>query len=209
MDSGKLAALLKRFPCSVMQDGMVLTCPVRVSFASLFEARDKDDGTKEFSACLIFPSGADITALKQAAGGEAVKRFGANAGTMGLINPIKPSATLAAKYDGFYEDGVHVNASSKFQPKMYDGQLNEISSPDDIYSGVWVRAKLRTYSYDKKGKRGVSFGLVSLQKIADDERFGADASEGFESYSEGPTASRTSAPSNGVAAPKDASSLFG
>lgn len=214
MDSGKLSKLMERFKCVQLPDGTVATCPVRVSFASLFEPREKDDGTKEYTACFIFPVGADLSPLMNRVIDHATNKFGAKAPDrfkLGegspdrLIHPFKASDRLAEKYDGFAAGGRHVNAGSKFQPKMYDAALNEITSPDEIYSGVWVRAKFRVYDYDKRGKRGVSFGLVSLQKLADDERFGSDASSGFEAMTDGPVSS-PAAKANGAA--QSASDMF-
>mgnify|MGYP000467448594 CR=1 FL=1 len=220
MDSGKLSKLMERFKCVKLPDGTLATCPVRVSFASLFEPREKDDGSKEYTGCFIFPVGADLSPLMNRVIEHATNKFGAKAAERfklpegnpdRLIHPFKASDRLAEKYDGFVAGGRHVNAGSKFQPKMYDAALNEITSPDDIYSGVWVRAKFRVYDYDKRGKRGVSFGLVSLQKLADDDRFGSDASEGFEAVTDGPVVSSGSATkANGTTAPapQPASDMF-
>lgn len=63
-----------------------------------------------------------------------------------------------------------------------DGRPELITVPSDVYGGCIMRAKVNAYWWEVGGKRGVSIGIQSIQKLRDDEPFGrgSDAQADFE-----------------------------
>lgn len=191
MDQTSLRFYLKQHPFKIIpalkagdQPSQFVTCPVRLSFAFLDTPKDRN-GKPSYEACLIVPSEADLTVPKQMFMNAASAKFGSTWASMGLKTPVKDQAKLAGKYAGFENapGAKYFQCGSKFQPAVFDRSKNALPV-DQVYSGCWVIALLRTYAYDSQGNKGVGFGLVSLQKLADDERFeNTDRSYAFDEIS--------------------------
>lgn len=209
MDHARLMEALARFPVRELpnQKGEMtgesfITCPVRIAFAYLDKPKEKvSHDTNEkygvWAASLIIPPNADIRVLFEAAGKCAASRFGPQWQQMGLNNPFRPQAALAAKgYKGFATEGFYLDCESKFPVKVFStiadpatGQPLELdpASPA-VYSGMWALAILSVYSYPKPGgrgpkKQGVKFGLRQLQKIGDDEEFKSTGGQPNDAFS--------------------------
>lgn len=78
-------------------------------------------------------------------------------------------------------------ASEKFQPDCVDASLQPIIDPRELYSGMYCRVSLRPYTWDHPtGGKGISFGLMNVQKLGDGEKFGggASAANTFEEWDE-------------------------
>lgn len=207
MDSAKLQAMLAKYPCAeiVGENGGVayITCPARLAFAALDKPKPPMSGSAgepKFQTALVFPVNADLSVLKSAAGKAASEKFGARLESLRarLKSPFRDQGEKAEDYEGYEAGGLYINVSSQFKPPVLDGSLQVITDYSKVYSGMWVRAKLTCYAFDKAGSVGVAFGLVSLQKLADDERFASqiDTTTGF-----GPaTGGAASAGTNGKAA---------
>lgn len=61
-------------------------------------------------------------------------------------------------------------------PKVVDAKLNEIIDPAELYSGCYGRVSLDLYPYNQDGNKGMSFGLVNVQKVRDGERLSGGTS---------------------------------
>lgn len=192
MDATSLRFYMKSHPFKVVrpkkegeQPTQFVTCPARVAFCYFDEGRDQGNGLA-YDGCLILPPEADLSVPKTMYANAAQQKFGAGWASLGLKTPSKKQAVLKAKgYEGFSEDpnAIYLQVSSKFKPQVFDRNKNPIAA-SEIYSGCWVLALLRVYSYDNKTK-GVGFGVVSLQKLADDARFeSGDRSYAFDEISE-------------------------
>ena len=59
-----------------------------------------------------------------------------------------------------------------FWPVIVDNFRNPITDPGEVYSGCYGRAALNFYGYNSNGKKGISAGLLSIQKLSDGEPFG-------------------------------------
>ncbi len=68
-----------------------------------------------------------------------------------------------------FEGKVFINAQSKFAPGVYAASKAEIIDPAEIYGGCYVRATLTAYTWEFMGKKGVSFSIQNVQKLADGE----------------------------------------
>ena len=159
----------------------VVTGKVRFSYCHIFEPQAPvNGGDPKYSVTLLIPKSdtATLNKIKQAmdeARENFVKRNGANS------LPAKYNHTL---HDG---DGVRdsgdpygpechgcyvITVSSKQKPVIVDAFRNEIDNPTEVYSGCYGRASINFYGYNNSGKKGISAGLLSIQKLSDGEPFG-------------------------------------
>ena len=65
-----------------------------------------------------------------------------------------------------------ITASSKNQPVIVDEFRNPITDATEIYSGCYGRAAINFFGYSRNGKKGISAGLQSVQKLYDGEPLG-------------------------------------
>lgn len=178
MDS-RLEKFMKRYPCVQLATGNIRTCPVRLSFPSLFSKTSFEGSEPKYSTVLLFPRGADMTVLYDAAKKTAADAFAGKSG--GLHNPFRDQGEKG--HVGGYEKGaIFMTVSSKQRPGIVGPDGKPLVDEEDVYAGCWALVTVRPFSFDAKVKKGVSFGLQNVQKIADDEPFagGASAEEEFE-----------------------------
>ena len=152
----------------------VLTPEFRVAFADVWEARAYGDGEPKFGLVMVFPKTTDISALKRAAEKVAREKWGDKLPEMMKAGKIRlpwRDGTEYAQYDGFDDTVVFIRATSTRPPGIVDAKLQRILDQTEFYSGCYARATVNAYAYDTKGNKGVSFGLLNLQKIRDGESF--------------------------------------
>lgn len=65
-----------------------------------------------------------------------------------------------------------ITVSSKTKPVIVDAFRNEITNQTEVYSGCYGRAAINFFGYNSHGKKGISAGLLSIQKLSDGEPFG-------------------------------------
>lgn len=150
----------------------------RVSFASVFKPTAmSDDQEKKYSVTLLFPEGTDLKEMKKLAEQTAVEKWGPKAKSMNLRSPFRDGGEKD-HLDGYEEGITFIRFSGKNRPHVVDQQKNPID-PDsgEFYSGCYAHLTYTCYAYDQKGNRGVSFGLVNVQKVKDGEPFGAGQSD--------------------------------
>lgn len=152
----------------------VTTPEFRVSFPAIFEAQtNRLSGKEEFSVQMIFDKDADFTAMKKLAKKAAQEKWGDKIPT-NLRSPFRDGDEYndtAENQRQELEGKVFVNSRSKQRPGLVDGQLQAIIDQSDFYGGCYARATVSVYAYDQKGNRGVSFGLLNVQKLRDGEPF--------------------------------------
>ena len=159
----------------------VITGKVRFSYVSIFEPKENNNGGgPKYSVTLLIPKSdtATLGKIKEAMA-EARENFCKRNGATAL--PQKPNHTL---HDG---DGVRdsgdpygheckgcyvITVSSKQKPVIVDSFRNPITDPGEVYSGCYGRASINFYGYNANGKKGISAGLLSIQKLHDGEPFG-------------------------------------
>lgn len=199
------------------QNATKLITPVAIlSYPWLDEAQppqQNDDGTPGtgkamFSAALVFVPeimarypqfgdlGKDFAILKKITGIAAQTKFGDKLTAL-LRNPNwKPGYRLDGEEKGYPAGAVYINARSERRPGLVYLYPDESGKPALVpeqqietafYPGALVRAVVRAYGFDRKGNRGVAWGLNHLQLIdgkaprldnrkAATEEFEADAS---------------------------------
>ena len=159
----------------------VITGKVRFSFCNIWEAKEpQGGGDPKYSVTLLIPKSdtATLGKIKDAIA-EARERFCKRKGANAL--PAKPNHTLHDG-DGMRDNGEPfgpeckgcyvITVSSKQQPIIVDSFRNKISDPAEVYSGCYGRAAINFYGYSRNGNKGISAGLLSIQKLHDGEPFG-------------------------------------
>lgn len=171
----------------------VVTGKVRFSFCHVFEPQAPvGGGDPKYSVTLLIPKADAATSAKiKAAMAEARENFCKRNGSSAL--PAQPTHTL---HDG---DGVRpggdpfgpecrgcwvITVSSKQKPVVVDAFGTAIADPTEVYSGCYGRASINFYGYNQAGKKGISAGLLAIQKLHDGEPFGtvgsaSDFDDGF------------------------------
>lgn len=174
----------------------VVTGKIRLSYVNIFEPKEpQGGGDPKYSVTLLIPKADTVTMGKiKEAIAEARENFCKRNGASAL--PAKPNTTL---HDG---DGVRDNGdpygpeckgcyvitvSSKQKPVIVDAFRNPVADPGEVYSGCYGRAAINFYGYIKNGKKGISAGLLSIQKLHDGEPFGTvgSADDFDDGYSDG------------------------
>lgn len=182
----------------------ILTPEFRVGFPNVFKARSVNGSEPKFSVTMLFPPGTNLDALKAAAAKAARDKWGDKV-PPGLKSPFKNSGEKA-HLDGFEEGAIHINATSKYQPGLVDRSVQPIIDETEFYGGCYARATVNAYAYEHpQGGKGVSFGLLNLQKIRDGEPFSArgNAEDDFDALPNAEGQAGAAAP-----AASDADSLF-
>ena len=87
---------------------------------------------------------------------------------------IKDQAgTLKCEKNPSYNGMILLSSWSRQQPGIVDGTgKHPITQEDEIYGGCYCCAQLNAYCYEQGGNRGVSFGLMHIQKRKDGKPFG-------------------------------------
>ena len=147
----------------------IITPACVLSYPNLFEARGFNGGDPKYSAALVFLAGTDIGALKRAALEALQERWGTKVEDM-----LRQRQLRLPFRDGIekgYPDGsAFINVTTQQRPGLVDQRVQPIIDPSTLYPGCIVRASVRAFTYDKAGNRGVSFGLLNIQKMRDGDR---------------------------------------
>lgn len=181
--------------------GKTTTPLFRLSFPAIWEPRDKMGGNgTEYSITMLFPKGTDLTALKRLALDAVNAKWGTdkNKWPPNLRVDWKTFLSTTGRdgwpfrdgdeqdYDG-YEGQISVRATCRSRPAVFDKQVKPIIGPDEVYAGCYCYASVTAYAWEHQASknRGVSFGLLGIQKVMDGEPFsrGADPSD-FQPYTD-------------------------
>ena len=186
MDPKWVEEMWAKFPCQKIVDangvpnGNYRTGPVRGSFLHIFERAKPiaPNPTGKFTATALFPPAADISVLKQAATETALGKW-PNAGQVGgptLHTPFRQQADKA-NIEGYTPGGVFVvGVADQRQPYIVDERGAPIVDRNEAQSGYWYLMVLRPFVFDSGLKKGVSFGINGLMRIAKDKTFGGGGS---------------------------------
>lgn len=154
----------------------------RVSYPTVFKARKNDlNGKDEYSVQALFAPDADLTMLKKALEKAIVDMWGADKAKWpkNLRNPFRDQGDRAKDVNGkmvlpngYVEGAKYLNLKSTKKPAVVDKNVQAIIDEPEFYAGCYAIASVNSYAYDQLGNKGVSFGLVNIQKVADGEPFG-------------------------------------
>jgi hypothetical protein len=153
-----------------------------VSFTKdLFEARDRDNGTKSYGCTLLFKKGTDLSALEQTALSVAKEAWGDKAVQWikdGVIKtpfldgdgPQGISKKTGERHEGYAgHKFIRCTSGADYKPKVFDKKRNPVMEADGCTSGSQVYAVVNAYTWEnEKNGKGISFGvsLVQVAKLA-------------------------------------------
>lgn len=169
--------------------GHVITGPVRLSFVYLEKPKEKKSGGKVkfvYAFTGLIPPGTDVAPAKaviQAVGTEKWPKFIDMARRGALVLPIKSQDANARgenksgkAYKGFEVGGLFFDAQRSVEvdpPVMVGPDLQPLAAKE-FYSGCWAIVKLRAFYWEGEQQNGISFGVDSLIKVADDDKLGGE-----------------------------------
>ena len=184
--------MLFRSATAPKKDAKKIVTPIfRVSFPHVFEARAAmGEGEPKFGLTAVFDPKNFSTKDK-----ERWKAMQALANEVCMAKFKKKLNDLPANFkkpvrDGAEKEGLagfgagllFSNLTTKFKPGIVDkdGKTKIIDDNEAFYPGCFARATITCYAYENKGK-GVAFGLMNLQKVADGARLDSrtDAEDDF------------------------------
>lgn len=156
----------------------------RWSYANVWEPKSIQGSAPKCSVSLIIPKDDVETVNKIEAAIKAAYTEGANK-LKGNGKSVPPMASIKLPLrdgdterpdDEVYANSYFVNANSPNPPGIVDADCQPIIERSEVYSGVYGRASISFYAYNKNGNRGIACGLNNLQKIRDGEPLGGRSS---------------------------------
>lgn len=162
-------------------DTKIVTPIFRLSYPHIFEAHHNILGKRDqYDLVMIFDK-KDKPSLKPMYDLMAeVAKFRFNTNTKGLKNPFKDGDTatslsgeLIKEKNPMYAGMLILSSWTKNKPGVVNNKNEIILDHDEIYGGCYCKAQLNCYAYETGGNRGVSFGLLHIQKIKDGDPFGS------------------------------------
>lgn len=142
----------------------------------------EDSPDKKFSLVLLIPKNMDAAnkakflAMYNAANAACQEKFGKpmSAFPPGTFkNPFRDGAEKS-HLDGYGADVLFIRFSSERQPVVVDQKMGALTKQSRrFYNGCYAHVSWTCYAFDRKGNKGVAFGLGNVQKYADGEQFGA------------------------------------
>lgn len=176
-----------------MSTTKVVVKKARLSYVHLFEPYSIDgEQDPKYSVMLLIPKSdkAGLEALRaaEAAAAEQGKstKFGGKV-PANLASIIRDGDDFAEDYperaDHWF---MSVTAPPTRKPGVVDANVNPIMEQSEVYSGCYANVSLNAFPYTFGSKKGISFGLNHVQKVADGEPLGSitKAEDDFEPVSE-------------------------
>lgn len=160
--------------------------PVRFSYAHVFEPTSmQENQEKKYSVSILVSKKDKATIDKIKAAIEEAKEEGKTklGGKVpkNLKTPLRDGDEDREDQEA-YEGMIFLTANSTRKPQIVDGDLEEIMSQDEFYSGCYGKASLTFYAYDAGGSKGIACGLNNLQKLAEGERLGGQVSSAEDDF---------------------------
>lgn len=178
-----------------MNSNEIILKNVRLSYANIWEARANQENTKmQYSACLLIRKD-DTDTLTRLHKLMAEVEKEATASKWGGKKPVSyahpllrdgdtdPSKGGDPDYAGCYF--LNAKANADHAPKIIDATCSPVLDRDEVYSGCYANVKISVFAYNNPvGGKGLSAGLVAIQKTKDGPRLGGDTGiDGFEDLS--------------------------
>lgn len=164
-----------------IQGTTVTTGKCRASYAHVFEPqRPKNpEDTPKYSISLIIPKTDKATlqmlsaAIKEAGTAKFGAKFWDDYKTTNKYKKALRDGDKDRPDDPAYVGSYFANARTKDKPAVLARDARTVlTNPSDFRSGDYCRATINAFGYDNKSK-GVSFGLVHLQKVESGDPLGA------------------------------------
>lgn len=195
LDPQQIAALCSKRPVRVVEGGMLMTGPVRLSFPSLDKKRPAvRGGVEKYSASLLFPHkniGPLMSALQA-----KVRECYPNVTDPNVMldprnknHPVKDQGLKISTADGGFDEikkttAGYVTGLPFISPKSGNAipcyravagrwvQVLPEAIEKLLYGGCWVDAKVTMFKSSTAANPGIALGLQGVWLLADDTPFG-------------------------------------
>ena len=164
--------------------------PARLSYANIWEARQTMEGDRmQYSCSLLIPKSDTktvqaIRAMMAKVEAEAVSSKWNGKKPAAYAHPLLRDGDAERPDDSTYAGCFFMNAKAGVDhpPKIIDAACNPVRDREEVYSGCYAHVKVSIYAYNNtKGVKGISAGLVAVQKTKDGARLGGDTGiDGFQ-----------------------------
>lgn len=164
--------------------------PARLSYANIWEARQTMEGDRmQYSCSLLIPKSDTetvqaIRAMMAKVEAEAVSTKWNGKKPASYAHPLLRDGDAERPDDSTYAGCYFMNAKANadHRPQIVDAACNPVMDRDEVYSGCYANVKVSIYAYNNpKGGKGISAGLVAVQKTKDGARLGGDTGiDGFQ-----------------------------
>lgn len=157
--------------------GNLVTPKGRILWNALFVPRKgKKDQAGKFEFNIAIPKGADLKVLFDAAieagNGKFGKAFKDAEGKWpkSIKSPFKKSSENDKLGDIADEFPLYIAARSKDKPGVVgpNGKAEGVEL-EHVYPGRWAKASIQAFAYETDGNKGVTFGLVNVQLLDNDD----------------------------------------
>ena len=154
----------------------VITPEFRLVFPYLFEPKSFDDGSDpKYQFIMVFDKNTDISVIRQ-----LVKETFDEAFPKGKANarsPFRDGNEKADEWGEVFRDATYIRVQSRRKPTVVDSNKNVITDANAVYSGVYARAVIGAYAYDRTGNSGISINFSAVQVTRHGEKLGFDSSK--------------------------------
>lgn len=154
-----------------------ITPACRIAFPSLFKLKPRfrasagEEVKLAYQAVLLFPPGTDFKPFTEAMKVAMTEAWGKVLPADKLKNfPIRACDSLDEPPNGYLPGWHFINTSNSRRVVVTDRRGNIVTDEEVVYGGMWVRANLNAWCWDKPAK-GCSLGLNGVQILRDDEPF--------------------------------------
>jgi hypothetical protein len=151
----------------------------RCAFVQLLTPRAFEESEPKFSVVMLFDKEAQASPeFKRMvkAYSEERDRLYPNGAPANFKSPFRNSS----EKESLPPDCIFVSLTTTRKPETVDADGQELFESSKLYSGIYGRASMSIYGYDKKGNKGIAFGLNNFQKLDDGEKMvGTTAAQDF------------------------------
>lgn len=172
-----------KFKCGPTQnEGCFITSEGRLSFPYLAKPKQNDSGDDRYGLSFLFPAGADVSALEEAAEAAGKEKWGKDWPKVRKRSnfkwPFRDQGEKSDQYEGYEEGAIFFNCNSTKCPPVIDGKMSPVSDlASEVYGGRRARVEVRFYAFDKKGGIGIGVGLQCVQLLKGGEQLGGGTSD--------------------------------
>lgn len=160
---------------------------VRTSYANIWQAippaNKPTDPAKYSCAFLIDKRDKRNLGILQKAIMETIE---AGRAKLGNVNPKRLDRGIRNGDEKFTDDSesaimngyeghwyINAKAGETHPPQIVDNRRRPITDESKVYSGCFVNVFIDLYAYSSEGNKGIGFGLLGIQKVADGEPLGS------------------------------------
>lgn len=146
-------------------------------YLALDRPKSVHGGPPKYTACLLVPKSDTQTVAAICAAIEAayIKDKSKLKGNRESVPPLEEIKIPLKDGDADHPDNpdfancFYINARNSRRPEIVDVDLRPITDSSKVYDGVFGRASITFYGYNKSGACGIGCGLQNLQKFSDGE----------------------------------------